>query len=643
MKLKKNHDSLKNSCAIINKLFNKPNFFESLCNYSNNNLDTVITNISKIINYYLVTEDPKITYSISELLIKANSVTIQKENVLFYSTNSYYQKSIQLTGLNFIIDLKQIHHENLSILNNELSFGPIPINTYYIPFKKDIKESIISSFKCPEIIYQGIFKQPKSKELPFITGASEKSYYSSILEIRLKNASDMMKKTCATIGHKIIKEVIGKDSLLVLFPKRTSKYIITPTELEKEETGIHIPPAYISFIKIPSKYKLISICAQNLQYQKGKPLDVNTGAPYQVFYKEQLPENLLTYSRYELVSVTNNFTYSNTEFTQDINYDIDLIYGSLDSNKSRQRVSPNPNENIKFIKNRVDIIVRKIGNEYEIRNGRHRILYLKYLYVKNYNSYLETNDLEKLKKMVTIPMNVERSIENPIINEYIIKLSYLFRKINFFKNNINNEENEFILLLNQNAYIIRSESDIIELYNLLINNNIFNKYYIGSDELSQKYDYQKIQDYLVLTLREKIYNMSFLEIITYIKNNGFYIDNIFYGISNINFCALYSIYLDIQHNIQICTILGKEISVIKKAELREKMEEVGNIIMEILYKNPAYIKLDWYEFVKIISKHPKLKNYNNDFLEKAANHSGYQKLKFISVFSDDEYTKELKL
>ena len=43
---------LKNSCTIINKVFEEPNFFEYLCQLSNNNIEEVIENISIIINYY---------------------------------------------------------------------------------------------------------------------------------------------------------------------------------------------------------------------------------------------------------------------------------------------------------------------------------------------------------------------------------------------------------------------------------------------------------------------------------------------------------------------------------------------------------------------------------------------------------------
>ena len=73
-------------------IFSRKQFFEDLCNASNNDINEVITNISKIIKYYLTTNDLNISYSTKELLKKANIVTDTNPNILFHPSNSYYIK-----------------------------------------------------------------------------------------------------------------------------------------------------------------------------------------------------------------------------------------------------------------------------------------------------------------------------------------------------------------------------------------------------------------------------------------------------------------------------------------------------------------------------------------------------------------------
>ena len=229
----------------------------------------------------------------------------------------------------------------------------------YCSIYQNIKEAILESFTKPDTIYKSILKQPKGKELPIVLGNDEKHYYSSILELRLKNAEDTLKDTCANIGKKIINRIIGQDSLLVLFPSSSRRYSISDKDIEEKTTGLYIPPQYLSFIRIPSKYKIITQCAINKKLCPGELLDYNTGATYTTPAPTVLSYPLIIYSRYESVSVTKEFEYANLEFTGDIEYDIDLIYGQLDSNKSRQALRNKVGTNIESMKTRDDITVRK--------------------------------------------------------------------------------------------------------------------------------------------------------------------------------------------------------------------------------------------------------------------------------------------
>lgn len=78
--------NLKQSCTTINKLFQQPNFFEYLCQLSNNDIEEVINNINLIINYYLSTEDFIYTYPLQDLLTIAKQ-TPSIEGILFHPSN----------------------------------------------------------------------------------------------------------------------------------------------------------------------------------------------------------------------------------------------------------------------------------------------------------------------------------------------------------------------------------------------------------------------------------------------------------------------------------------------------------------------------------------------------------------------------
>ena len=51
----KQEKTIREACITISKLFESSNFFETLCNISNNKIDEVINNLYLIINYYLST------------------------------------------------------------------------------------------------------------------------------------------------------------------------------------------------------------------------------------------------------------------------------------------------------------------------------------------------------------------------------------------------------------------------------------------------------------------------------------------------------------------------------------------------------------------------------------------------------------
>ena len=628
----------------INALFAKTNFFERLCDHSFNDINQVIKNLSKIINYYLVTQDTRITYHIETLLSKANSITETNPNILFHPSNSFYLNYYRLNGLNPYISIKNYPKLDLEKLDREVSLFSTPPDDCYSSIYQDIESAIIESFSCPNILFKSILKQPKSKELPIVVGTTETNYYRSILDIRLKNIQSEYPETYAKIGKKAINGIIGKDSLLVLFSRTTKRHNISTKDIEDNITGLFIPSIYLSYIKIPSKYKLLSICAANKQLRNGELININTGNEYTLPISESQSFIGTQYSRYEEISVTDLFEYTNSEFTGDINYDIDLIYGQLDSNKSRKAALEDVGKNIESIKQRDDIIVRKNGNKYEIRNGRHRILYLKYFYMSNYASYKKDGILHRLQRYVTIPMNVESSIQDKIANEYLLKLYLLNPKIQIYKTNINNDNPNIIVVLNNRIYSLPDTNSIIEFYNYISNSIFNNKYYIGENDPTRYQEYQKLFDYLVISLKEKTFTMDLLDIIKHLLTQGITVENTNYQITKLNSQTIYSAYVDFQHNIQLNRIFKTKKDLIKKTENKYKINKIGSIIMTIIKKNPHLIELSWDDFYQILITYPELSQYDEELLKDSADHAGYQKLKLeYLLIEDNEYTKFPKI
>lgn len=633
---------IRQSCNTINKLFEQPNFFQRLCTLSNNNIDKVINNIYLIINYYLSTNDVIYSYSIQDILLLASN-TKEVQDIVIHPSNSYYEKRYKIFGLNYISTMEDPNAIELETIEYQVSYHPCIPYDYLTEITTNIKEAIITSFTSPKIIYKSILKQPTSKELPIVSGTRETNYYQSILEIRLKNVDEEYRKTATKKAKRILKNYIGKDALLVVFPRLTKKYYISNHDISTNSTIELIPSKYLSFIRIPSRYKLISICNQNKQTRAGELIDINTGEDY---HKEETKKELdyhLYYSRYELIDVTDEFEYTNQEFTQDINYDIDLIYGYLDTNNTKKRISKNPYTNISFIKSKEDIHVRKINGKYHIRNGRHRLLFLKHFYVSNYDSYKEMHQLDRLKDFVKVPASVERTIELPSINNLLDKIKELNPKTTIFKTNINNEDPELIIIIEDNVYITKDESTLEDLYNELSIGNLINKYYIGKNSNQYKINYEELFDYLIITLKEKLYTMSLTDIINYLIKEGFYQKDQYFLISNLNYIYLYFEYTDFQHYLQLRRVLNKEITIIEDTEDKVIKKEIGFKIMSLIEENIDLMYLDWNDLYQVLIKYEEFKSYDSAFLESAANIAGYQKYKILQLYGNESYAKRLFL
>lgn len=641
MEINKN-DIFKKSCLTINKLLKTENFYESLCAFSNNDIETVIENLAKIIDYYLATQDFKITYDLDTLFNLINNTTITSRNFVINPSNNHYYRTIKLYGLNSNISLTKLLSIDLEKLDSQLSFQPLLNRDFSTFILSDVKRAIKEAFVSPKILYKSILKQPIHKKKPLLVGESEQEYYMNILNTRMQNIMDESRKTSASIGKKAISDIIGQDILLTIIPKYMDKTKISEEDIENEETTVRISPNYLSFIKIPSYYKLLSICLKNQNTKEGSLINLDTGKQYPLEKSSPNLYSSLFYSTYELVSITDEFVYSNSEFTGDVRYDIDLIYGKLDGNKTKEKLSPSFELNLSMIKNRIDIIVRKINNRYEIRNGRHRILYLKLFYLENHRYYKEINAIDSLKAQLTIPMSVEKTIEDPNINNYLIRIERKYKQVKFLKVDITNDYPEIIIIINNSCYFIKSYDELKELYELLEEQPI-NKYYIGLNNVDIIYSYEKIMDYLILTLKEKLYQMSFYDIIIYIKNNNIIIDGLSINPDLLNYIILYLQYCSFKHNIQLFKLFPLVTNPIEEVKNKCKIEKISELITTILSENPNYLALDSVDLLNIIKQNSELSIYNDEFLLKCLNNTCYQTERLKQLYNDTNCPKKTKV
>lgn len=631
---------IREACTTINKLFNQPLFFERLCDCSKNDIDEVIENISLIINYYLSTKDIIYTYPIQELLRLASETLVSKEYII-HPTHSSYENIHRFRGINTRSILEDSHAMDLYTLEHAVSFKITSEFEYDTIIYQSFKEAINHAFECPIPLYRGILKQPLNKELPMVVGTDEKSYYRSILDIRLKNVEELYKETNTKKAKRVINRYIGKSPLLIIFPKKTTSYTISEESILSGHIEDCIAPKYLSYIKIPTKYKLLSICAKNKGIRVGELLDIKDGKEYKVEQQEEQREYHTYYSRYELIPVTDIFEYDNDELSGDISYDIDLIYGILNTNRIHFDSNSNPLSNISTIKEVDDIHVRLTNGKYNIINGRHRILYLKNFYVTYYEKYKKSNKLEELKKLVTIPMSIERTIESKVANDLISKLKELTR-IDILKTNINNDNIELLIIINNNVYIIKNEIELNELYELIKSNNYNNRFLVGINT-SNQINYDDLFDYLIITLKEKIYTMDLIDIIEYLTTHGFYQNDKYYLTSDFNYYYLYFKYCDKERSISHSKVHNRPINIVETTELKFKQKEIGTKIMTLISEHPDLLLLKWPEFYNIIKTIPPFDNYSEELILNSANYMGYQRERLLMLYENDKYTKSLFL
>ena len=514
---------------FINELLGSQNFYPFLCAFSNNDVKETISNLAKLIDYILTTEEEVTSLDIDTLLKRAKAST-KEGKFLIYGTNSYLDNIIKLTGLNPAMENRGINRE-LTMFYQSVTFLDKRYFDYF-PLYGSVKEAIEQGFTHPKSLYKGILKQPETDKRPAIVGETETQYYSSILQTRLHNAPLDYQKTGAIKAKRILKEMIGRDITL---------YFISPDKYVKTDNlTTRVSPFELTSIKIPSYYNLLMTCASNKKLKEGTKLNIDTGEEYR--RKEVIPKvySSLSYKRYEMISINNDFNYSNEELTGDLSYDLDYLYGSHDPKDNRSLVrETNLDDRIKMIKHKYDINLTYRNGMYDIGNGRHRILFLKHYYQTNYRDCILPIQKRYLDNQTTIVANVDYTFEDEEINRYLIFFEERFKQVYYYKNNCNNDEFDIIVICGNHAYHIPSKEDLFRFVKLMRKEEYKNQYLVGLNSNYEVVPYEELIFKLEKLIGPTIYRMNLMDIVNYLKNHKIEIHGEEIEFASINYERLY--------------------------------------------------------------------------------------------------------
>lgn len=587
----------KTNSKQLNKLLNNQRFIVELCNYSKNDIDTVIKNLSKVIGYFL--NNPDANYNNIEELFKQIDKHPEIGSYHIIPVNGDSLKSIRVLGLN---PNNYYNDVDLLTLNQYLSYTP---RTEDLIVYNNITEAINGAFSTPGVLYNQILKQPKGKERPLQVGELERDYYESVMQTRLTNSKYSNDKRVKKLAKKVLDKYLDKGAALCF--------------INEDRVVSTIKQNDFLLITLPSKHHLINTCAMNQ--------DLRIGAKYPISEKKPSKEppkySSLHYTRIEAIPIDDTFNYTNEELTGDISYDIDTIYGKLDVKGSKEKISSSPDENIASIKELNDINLTRRNGSYAINHGRHRLLYIKNYFERNREYYSSRGKLKQLREYLTIPVNVDITIEDRNIQDLLISLERIKPSVKFLKVDITNDLPELVIIEHGNAYHVASEKDILELSKFLLNNTINNKFFIGR-LTKHRVDYRELMNHLIATLKEKLFNMNFLDLVRYLKTNGFTIKGQEYDGSEIDFFTLHAWYTDINHRVTLDRLHNVEPSILKNAEAEELATKTAALLTRIFMKNPKLVLLDSTAILNYLKTKEEFANYPDIYLKRCIENNDYR-------------------
>ena len=544
---------LKNRCRVIQGILDTPDFYSYLCAKADNDINKVIPLLSRIIDYGLNSNIEHINFN--------KIPDVQESDYVIYPTNSYNYGMLSLFGLSFFAVNGKINKQ-LDQIGKMVSTHPVDPTIHWFNAYDNTEKAINVAHVTPSIVFSHILKQPETDEQPIVVGATESSYYYKILEKRFSYQVDDY-ETAAKKAEKTISSIVEQDSLLVVIPKDE----LDDFERQEHQITDKLSRNKIGLIKIPSRYKLIQICAQNRNLKKGTEISIRDGKPLR---KKPQPENFdfpYSYTRYEKICVDETFDYASELLTGDARYDMDIIYGSKDHHKTKDDLSDNPDNNIKRIKSVSPVLLTIKNNKVWINNGRHRLVYLKNYYLEQRDYYASHGKEDFLKDYCTIVANVIRTFEDDEVLRIIASLKEIKPSIQIYKNTPLDDEVSFVIMINNHLYKINNKSELIDFYNGVRNKKINQLYDLASQNGNNHLESKFVMNYMVNKYATQITKLTFSDIIEYIKFKGIKKDGLIYGIDYINIDELYNQFSTTVNIINYYKLSQREVDLSKGLQL----------------------------------------------------------------------------
>lgn len=347
----------------------------------------------------------------------------------------------------------------------------------------------------------------------------------------------------------------------------------------------------------------------------------------------------LIWTTIEQITIDEDFKYYNSELTGNPKVDLQLIYGSKDVHNSVGILTRPSEDNIARIKRNYDISLTKCDDTYLINNGRHRIVYLKHYFADCYQ-YCDTEEaLNTLKQKVTIPVRINKRLEDRRINEILIFLKEKYEDMFIFKTDVLNDNPELAIFYEDSLYYVKNKDEIIDFYQRIELGEDLTEYKLLNLEPVTYPDINRVFEELHNIYGNHIYELSYIGLIRLLKLTPLYIDGISIKVEQLPLKKLYFKYLDMTTCYMICNTYDIDLPEDTSFQYSKfsKEHKIGIYLMQIINQHLEYKEYTWEQIFAILHEDPKLSQYDSDYLKDIAMEHGIREL-----LGDQIFTKKRK-
>ena len=342
----------------------------------------------------------------------------------------------------------------------------------------------------------------------------------------------------------------------------------------------------------------------------------------------------LIWTTIETITIDEDFKYYNSELTGNPKVDLQIIYGSKDVHNSVGILTRPTEDNIAKIKRNYDISLTKCEDTYLINNGRHRIVYLKHYYADCY-PYCDTEEaLKALKQKVTIPVRINKRLEDRQINEILIFLKEKYEKMYIYKTDVLNDNPELAIFYEGSLYYVKNKEEITDFYQRIELGEDLSEYKLLILEDITYPDINRVFEELHNLYGNNIYQLSYIGLIRLLKLTPLTIDGIPIKVEQLPLKKLYLKYLDMTTCYMICQTYDVDLPEDTSFQYSKfsKEHKIGIYLMQIINQHLEYKDLPWEEIFAILHQDPKLSQYDSDYLKDIAMEHGIRELLGDQIF-----------